>query len=451
MGLRAFGLTVTLAVLGAGTAPASADVPGDVVAYVSALTEDSIMRLSDLNGDGDFNDAGEATQFFGPGNADGWPGVGSAQCILVLGYDHLLAADGEESGAFDTRVYRLRDLNGDNDAMDAGEATVFWDALLPIGVNYDRPKEITIGPDGAYYLADNNTINFDYDTPEAVWRLEDLNADGDVNDAGEVTLHVELAPIGSAFGFICEDFTWNSAGELVFSNQESSTNTGMVWIIRPDLSLHQLADDGDILGIGFSKVALTLHPQTENPVMVGFDILENRRILELVDTNGNGVIDDAGETSSLYRSDIAAEPLLWNYQSSGPTDLDYAPDGSLWLLNNVDDLIIRFIDQNGDGDFNDVAEAAEVYRGLEAGANGGFATTFPRTIGFARVPLLGDMNCDGLISAADIDPFVIALTAGPDGYAAAFPNCRYENADINGDGSVSAADIDPFVLILTGG
>jgi agmatine deiminase len=61
-----------------------------------------------------------------------------------------------------------------------------------------------------------------------------------------------------------------------------------------------------------------------------------------------------------------------------------------------------------------------------------------------------DMNCDGVVSAADIDPFVIALTGGQAAYEAQFPDCNFLNADCNDDGSVSAADIDPFVQILTG-
>jgi hypothetical protein len=60
----------------------------------------------------------------------------------------------------------------------------------------------------------------------------------------------------------------------------------------------------------------------------------------------------------------------------------------------------------------------------------------------------GDLNCDGIISVADIDGFVIALTGGADGYYAAFPDCRFENADTNGDNTVSPADIDPFVQSL---
>jgi hypothetical protein len=62
----------------------------------------------------------------------------------------------------------------------------------------------------------------------------------------------------------------------------------------------------------------------------------------------------------------------------------------------------------------------------------------------------GDTNCDGLVSAADIDPFVLALT-DPSAYLATYPDCDILNADLNGDRSVSPADIDPFVILLTGG
>jgi hypothetical protein len=65
-------------------------------------------------------------------------------------------------------------------------------------------------------------------------------------------------------------------------------------------------------------------------------------------------------------------------------------------------------------------------------------------------PMLGDLNCDGFATAADIDPFVIALTGGPDAYTAQFPDCNFWHADCNQDGFVTAADIDPFVQILIG-
>ena len=60
------------------------------------------------------------------------------------------------------------------------------------------------------------------------------------------------------------------------------------------------------------------------------------------------------------------------------------------------------------------------------------------------------MNCDGLLNAFDIDPFVLALVT-PEQYAAAFPDCLIERADCNCDGIVNAFDIDAFVQCLLGG
>lgn len=62
---------------------------------------------------------------------------------------------------------------------------------------------------------------------------------------------------------------------------------------------------------------------------------------------------------------------------------------------------------------------------------------------------LGDLNCDGLVNFADIDPFVLALSDQA-GYEARYPNCRWLNADCNGDGAVDFGDIDPFVALLGG-
>ena len=70
--------------------------------------------------------------------------------------------------------------------------------------------------------------------------------------------------------------------------------------------------------------------------------------------------------------------------------------------------------------------------------------------GFEHEHGSGDMNCDGVINFADINPFVLALT-GQAAYQAAFPDCDYLNADINGDGLVDFADINPFVALLSGG
>ena len=54
------------------------------------------------------------------------------------------------------------------------------------------------------------------------------------------------------------------------------------------------------------------------------------------------------------------------------------------------------------------------------------------------VPILGDVNCDGVFDNLDIAPFVDAIING--GYTA--------KADINGDGAVDPLDVDPFVQLL---
>ena len=61
----------------------------------------------------------------------------------------------------------------------------------------------------------------------------------------------------------------------------------------------------------------------------------------------------------------------------------------------------------------------------------------------------GDLNCDGTVTFADINPFVLALS-DPAGYQSTYPSCNFGNGDINADGTVNFADINPFVALLTG-
>jgi hypothetical protein len=59
----------------------------------------------------------------------------------------------------------------------------------------------------------------------------------------------------------------------------------------------------------------------------------------------------------------------------------------------------------------------------------------------------GDMNCDGRVTFADIDPFVEALS-GQSNWVLHHPTCPWLNADCNNSGTVTFADIDPFVARL---
>ena len=67
-----------------------------------------------------------------------------------------------------------------------------------------------------------------------------------------------------------------------------------------------------------------------------------------------------------------------------------------------------------------------------------------------RVTLRGDLDRDGWLRIADIDPFVLALTDQAV-YQAQYPSGNWLNADGNGDGAVNSGDIDPFVALLSSG
>jgi len=63
--------------------------------------------------------------------------------------------------------------------------------------------------------------------------------------------------------------------------------------------------------------------------------------------------------------------------------------------------------------------------------------------------IAGDVNCDGEVSFADINPFVLYLS-NFDTWQSEYPDCPPENGDINGDGEFpSFRDINAFVSLLS--
>lgn len=143
-----------------------------------------IFRAVDLNQNGRADDPGEFTLFFGAGNASGItvsagfplepdlfrPGAMYMHQILTGGIDQLI---------------RVQDLNNDGDAQDAGEAVVVWTEETGAGLTI-----IDIGSrsDGLVYLTDNSG--------KRVVVLHDMNNDG-VFSAGErTTLFTGMTLVG---------------------------------------------------------------------------------------------------------------------------------------------------------------------------------------------------------------------------------------------------------------
>jgi hypothetical protein len=144
---------------------------------VSAQPLDHVFRAVDLNADGDANDPGEITIFY-----DGTQGP------FVLGTPFGLALDPISSDVYVSDVnpdgiYRLRDSNGDGDAVDAGEAALVYDGLGG-GPLLSNANTLRFHPDGDLYYNDATT--------DQIVRLHDLTSDGDFNDPGEATVFADL-------------------------------------------------------------------------------------------------------------------------------------------------------------------------------------------------------------------------------------------------------------------
>ena len=79
----------------------------------------------------------------------------------------------------------------------------------------------------------------------------------------------------------------------------------------------------------------------------------------------------------------------------------------------------------------------------EAAINADFSTVQFGASVIHNIPLLGDVNRDGLVNFLDIAPFIQRLSFSPSGF-------RIE-ADLNRDGITNFLDISPFIQVLAGG
>ena len=90
------------------------------------------------------------------------------------------------------------------------------------------------------------------------------------------------------------------------------------------------------------------------------------------------------------------------------------------------------------GTYQVKVKAKDIY-----GAESGWST--PLTVNIYK---LGDVNNDGWVTFADIDPFVAAIGTTETDFQTQHPTWSWLAADCNQDGRVTFADIDPFVATI---
>lgn len=170
---------------------------GSIYVYQAATgPTHQFIRLTDLNSDGDFNDAGEAVLVYTS------PGTGFTPAdVLSLNNGDLLVTSNASGG---TNVVRLHDADNDGFFTTAGERTIFWANAIPTAGNV---RQIVRFP--SYCPTDLNgdrTINTvdllallgAFGTNVQPYTSGDINGDGFVNT-------VDLLALLGSFGQNCAD------------------------------------------------------------------------------------------------------------------------------------------------------------------------------------------------------------------------------------------------------
>ena len=166
---------------------------------------DSIIRLEDLNADGDANDLGEATYYYQPVTA-GSTGDSIPNDVFLGADGHIYYVEGGSTGVVPKDVYRLDDANGDG----------FIDPLTEVASFFSPPAQsatpffwsLTQDAAGYFYIADSGN--------ELIWRFRDHNADNVIDPLTEASIWWQTS--GSS---LIWDLTAASDGSLYVAESQT--------------------------------------------------------------------------------------------------------------------------------------------------------------------------------------------------------------------------------------
>ncbi|MGE3166174.1 MAG: hypothetical protein AB7O52_14805 [Planctomycetota bacterium] len=241
-------------------------------------------------------------------------------------------------------VYVCQDLDGDGNANGPGELAIYYDASSP-EPDLQTPRFVAVAADGVLYVGDSNA--------DFILRLEDLDGDGDANDPGEASIYYDTLSGGPLLVSI-NNMVLDAQGSLFFSDNGTAAGTERHVTRIQDVNGDGYCSfaDGEVLAI--YQFATTTGVLIERPSALAFDVdgtllvsdYETDNVLRLVDTNGDGDANDAGEQLPYFTSGT----LLLNFSES--MAFGVAAGGARPLYVNggpVLDAIFAFRDSDADG------------------------------------------------------------------------------------------------------
>ncbi|MCC5823790.1 MAG: hypothetical protein LAT64_11890 [Phycisphaerales bacterium] len=389
--------------LAAGAATAAQ--PTRLVVYVFDQSPNNILRMEDRNNSGTADGPGEVTVFYD----DSPPpvlGISNAQGLVALDRHTLLATDNFAP----ENIILLQDLDRNGDAFGPGEASVWFDGMLPIGITMNNPAELRRRADGSFLLLDNNTL--DTTRPEAVYLLNDANNDG-VIGPDEIVTYFELSPAGvsatTTFDVIEDNAGFLYTIDIAPPNQnytiarlDPATGVRTTWLTSAQLfSLTGTY----VLGSSFE---LEYDPDRDELIFGARRLNFSQSILAARDISGSGSIDSPAEIRVLWDKQTHAD----GFNTGSPRDFFRTSDGRLLWTDALRDRIMLMQDLNGDGTFQGPGETTVFYDAATAAANGQPALLQPLSITAVEICIADLAEPYGVLNFFDLAAYLDLYAAG---------------------------------------
>ena len=385
------------------------------------LTLDTIYLVRDADGDGV---ADSATVFFGPGNASGLAAAaGSVFGIFQAADRTVYIAEGDTDS-----VYALRDNNADGDAMDVGEAREFFRSGLFNDLNWlmETPNGIS-GADGAIFVA-NAAVGSGPD--DAIYRLVDLNGDGDANDLDEATRWFDASTNVTASNPFDVCFIGDAA---YFADLRGGNDDVIVRLEDTDSGGEVEADEfGLFFTDGSEGAVCDFSSVTDGVDLYTHNLSGTQGVYRLSDIGGNGVID-APDEAVLVWNESALPPGATLQTSFAITHGPITPFRTMAISSHgtgAQDGIFLLRDLTGDDDFLDEGETTALITGVVEDF------VFPesvRSLCFYAPTCRADFDRSGASGVPDIFAFLAAWFA------------QDPSADIDGENGIEVPDIFAFL------